>query len=153
MNGKTRETGAVSSMKDIKQAISVARKVMEKTHHSMIVGRDATNFALKVGFNKTNLRTERSEGIWQNWLRNGRKPNFWKENQSPKDPLIGHDTIGQVALDSFKDIACGTSTNGATFKIPGRVGDSSLVGSGAYCENGVGGAAATGDGDVTFLPI
>ena len=146
MNGKTRETGAVSSMKDIKQAISVARKVMERTYHSMIVGRDATNFALRVGFNKTNLRTERSDEIWRNWVRNGRKPNFWKNSNSNK--YIGHDTIGQVAIDSFNDIACGTSTNGASFKIPGRVGDSSLVGSGAYCENGIGGAAATGDGDV-----
>ena len=66
----------------------------------------------------------------------------------------GHDTIGMVALDSTGSIACGTSSNGATFKIPGRVGDSPIMGAGAYCETGVGGATATGDGDqmMRFLP-
>jgi len=60
---------------------------------------------------------------------------------------MGHDTIGMVAIDSNGSIACGTSSNGATYKIPGRVGDSPIAGAGAYCETGVGGATATGDGD------
>ena len=65
-----------------------------------------------------------------------------------------HDTIGMIALDKKGQIACGTSTNGITYKIPGRVGDSPFPGAGAYCETGVGGATATGDGDqmMRFLP-
>lgn len=66
----------------------------------------------------------------------------------------GHDTIGMVAIDANGSIACGTSSNGASYKIPGRVGDSPVAGAGAYCETGIGGATATGDGDqmMRFLP-
>ena len=66
----------------------------------------------------------------------------------------GHDTIGMVVLDKDGSIACGTTTNGASLKIPGRVGDSPIMGAGAYCETGVGGATQTGDGDqmMRFLP-
>lgn len=125
MNGKTREVGAVAVLKRIKPAISVARKVMEKTYHSFLVGEDATQFAIKMGFKQENLSTEYSMKRWRNWLENGRKPNFWKNSTFTQE---GHDTIGMVAMDVNGDIACGTSTNGAIFKIPGRVGDSPIAG-------------------------
>jgi isoaspartyl peptidase/L-asparaginase-like protein (Ntn-hydrolase superfamily) len=76
------------------------------------------------------------------------------ENESAAIELNNHDTIGMVAIDSDGHIAAGTSTNGMTFKIPGRVGDAPIPGSGAYVDKDVGGCAATGDGDVMmrFLP-
>lgn len=150
MNGRTREVGAVANLKNIREAISVARKISEKTYHSMIVGDDAVEFAKKVGFVENSTRTARSDQIWRNWVENGRKPNYWKT--SPDMPK-GHDTIGQIAIDKFNNLACGTSTNGLLHKIPGRVGDSPLVGSGAYCENDYG-AVSTGQGDIIqrFLP-
>eukprot|EP01027_Heterolobosea_sp_BB2_P012424 GEZU01018013.1.p1 GENE.GEZU01018013.1~~GEZU01018013.1.p1 ORF type:complete len:170 (+),score=43.78 GEZU01018013.1:68-511(+) len=62
--------------------------------------------------------------------------------------MVGHDTIGMIAIDAAGDVTCGTSTNGIAFKIAGRVGDSPIVGSGAYCDNEIGGASGTGDGDI-----
>jgi len=66
---------------------------------------------------------------------------------SKKHKTVGHDTIGMIAIDDTGSFSCGTTTNGATFKIPGRVGDSPIMGAGTYCQTGVGGAASTGDGD------
>ena len=76
-------------------------------------------------------------------MQNGETPNYRKDPEllaSTKHDRYGHDTIGMVALDSQGSIACGTTTNGASYKIPGRVGDSPVMGAGAYCESGVGGA-------------
>jgi len=73
---------------------------------------------------------------------------FWENIKTINNNKINHDTIGQVAIDKNNNVACGTSTNGATHKIPGRVGDSPIPGSGAYCENGVGGCVGTGAGDI-----
>ena len=127
---------------------------MEETYHTFLVGDDATSFAVKAGFQTTSLSTARSAEIWADWMRSGQTPNFWKSDGCKDDAdcanseheVVGHDTIGMVAMIGG-EIACGTSTSGSTHKIPGRVGDSPIAGAGAYCENGVGGAAATGDGD------
>ena len=94
--------------------------------------------------------------MWANWMIN-KSPNYRKQSHvlgNTKHEIYGHDTIGMVAIDKNGSIACGTSTNGAAYKIPGRVGDSPIMGAGAYCETGVGGAAQTGDGDqmMRFLP-
>lgn len=149
-------------------AISVARKVMETTTHTFLVGEDATQFAIQMGFQTQNLSTPRSIQMWQQWVAGGCKPNFHKTNftcppsssekkreiescQVPKSELFdegNHDTIGMVAVDSSGMVSCGTSTNGLTYKIAGRVGDSPIPGSGAYCDSTVGGAAATGVGDI-----
>ena len=100
--------------------------------------------------------------MWREWKDGGRQPNFW-QNSPGSDTSNGgvssdprrvqwgeknHDTIGMLALDSKGNLAAGTSTNGAKFKIPGRVGDSPIPGAGAYADSEVGAAAATGDGDV-----
>ena len=79
-----------------------------------------------------------------------KKPNYRKiacDKCNNDHEVYGKDTIGMIVIDVNGSIACGTSTNGATYKIPGRVGDSPIIGAGTYCETGVGGAAATGDGD------
>ena len=94
--------------------------------------------------------------MWANWMKT-KEPNYRKDPgllANTEHEVYGHDTIGMVTLDQNGSIACGTSTNGAAFKIPGRVGDSPVMGAGAYCESGVGGATQTGDGDqmMRFLP-
>lgn len=123
---------------------------MERTFHTLIVGDQATQFALDYGFKEMSLATSNSASMWANWLKNDKKPDYKKETHmfgNEKHDRYGHDTIGMVAIDANGSIACGTSTNGASYKIPGRVGDSPIMGAGAYCETGVGGATGTGDGD------
>jgi len=158
MDACTRDVGAVASMYNISSAVKVARKVLDETFHSLLVGFDATAFAVKMGFEISNLRTERTNSQWEQWSENGRQPNYWKHhkhiNYKSSNLNKGHDTIGMITIDTKGNLACGTSTNGLKFKIPGRVGDSPLVGSGAYCEQEWGACVATGNGDVTqrFVP-
>ena len=87
--------------------------------------------------------------MWADWMVT-MKPDYRKNSTDPPSgghERSGHDTLGMIALDRNGSLACGTTTNGASYKIPGRVGDSPMIGAGAYCETGVGGATATGDGD------
>mmetsp|Transcript_1783 Transcript_1783/g.2326 ORF Transcript_1783/g.2326 Transcript_1783/m.2326 type:complete len:164 (-) Transcript_1783:210-701(-) len=156
MDGKTMNVGAVGAIRRIQYAISVARKVMENTYHTLLVGSQATSFALENGFTEKSLATNHSASMWADWMVS-KKPDYKKEPHhlaSTKHERYGHDTIGMVAIDKDGNIACGTTTNGAAYKIPGRVGDSPVMGAGAYCQNGIGGAAQTGDGDqmMRFLP-
>jgi isoaspartyl peptidase/L-asparaginase-like protein (Ntn-hydrolase superfamily) len=178
MDGKTMNIGAVASLRNIKDAIAVARHVLENTKHTMLVGEQASDFAEAMGFKKESLSTSKSKTIYNEWKLRNCQPNFWTNvlpNPSmscgPYEPISitfkgtdndissvfneqNHDTIGMIAIDKNGNIAAGTSTNGATHKIPGRVGDSPIPGSGAYADNAVGAAAATGDGDILmrFLP-
>ncbi|KAJ8724856.1 hypothetical protein PYW07_015814 [Mythimna separata] len=178
MDGKTMNVGAVGALRRIKSAISVARHVLEHTKHSFLAGELATQFAVQMGFKEESLSTSESKQLWLKWHnQNHCQPNFWtsvkpdpskycgpyhqikkNEDMRPEVQMIvdkyNHDTIGMVAVDSNGDVAAGTSTNGAKYKIPGRVGDSPIPGAGAYADNEVGGAAATGDGDIMlrFLP-
>jgi len=124
-------------MKRIKRPISVARKVMENTRHTLLVGDDATRFAVKMGWKEEDLLTDKARRIWEEWRKNPDRKNFWN-----------HDTIGMVAIDAKGDLCAGTSTSGLAFKIKGRVGDVAIPGAGAYVDNDVGGVAATGNGDV-----
>lgn len=175
MNGDTMEVGAVANLRRIKNAIGVAKAVMTHTDHTLLVGESASVFAENMGFTAEDLTTNISMNIFLQWLKGSCQPNF-RKNVVP-DPSIfcgpyrprmtlegrkrarhididSHDTIGMIVLDQNGHIAAGTSTNGATHKVPGRVGDSPIVGAGAYADSSVGGATATGDGDVMmrFLP-
>ncbi|XP_047545626.1 N(4)-(Beta-N-acetylglucosaminyl)-L-asparaginase [Vanessa atalanta] len=179
MDGRTMNVGAVGALRRIKRAASVARHVLEHTKHSILVGELATQFAEQMGFYEESLTTPDSKRLWLRWYyRNHCQPNFWmdvtpdpgkfcgpysklenfghkSDNWIPmKINRFNHDTIGMVAIDRKGDVAAGTSTNGAKFKIPGRIGDSPIPGAGAYADNAVGGATATGDGDIMlrFLP-
>jgi isoaspartyl peptidase/L-asparaginase-like protein (Ntn-hydrolase superfamily) len=135
--GPPHAVGAVGGMKRIKRPISVARKVMEKTRHTLLVGDDATRFAVKMGWKEEELLTAKARRIWEAWKKNPDRQDFWN-----------HDTIGMVAIDAKGDLCAGTSTSGLAFKIKGRVGDVAIPGAGAYVDNDVGGVAATGNGDV-----
>eukprot|EP01125_Pyxidicula_operculata_P012712 TRINITY_DN4189_c0_g1_i1.p1 TRINITY_DN4189_c0_g1~~TRINITY_DN4189_c0_g1_i1.p1 ORF type:complete len:337 (-),score=30.07 TRINITY_DN4189_c0_g1_i1:36-1046(-) len=176
MDGVTMDAGSVGCLRRVKGAIAVARAVMEHTHETLIVGDLATNFAKQMGFQETSLSTPTSQKMHEDWLKNNCQPNYWANvlpNSStscgPYKPVpakervhnpnlatseYNHDTIAMIAIDANGDIAVGTSTNGARFKIPGRVGDSPIIGAGAYVDNELGGCGATGDGDVMmrFLP-
>jgi isoaspartyl peptidase/L-asparaginase-like protein (Ntn-hydrolase superfamily) len=125
----------------IKNPISVARLVMEKTRHTTLAGEGAFRFALKMGFEPQTLLTPQSLQKWQEWKANPHRKTFWVTPEN-------HDTIGMVATDGKGHVVAGCSTSGTAFKIPGRVGDSPLVGCGVYADDNVGAASATGDGDL-----
>lgn len=132
MDGATHRAGSVATLRDIRCPISVARKVMEETPHVMLVGDGALAFALSHGFRREDLLTCDSRRRWEEWK--ARAPD-------------AHDTLCLVALDARGDLAVGCSTSGLPYKLPGRVGDSPLIGSGLYVDNEVGGACATGVGE------
>ena len=141
MDGRRHRAGSVCNLHMIKNPISVARLVMEKTHHTTLAGEGAFRFALKMGFEPQTLLTPQSLQEWQKWKADPHHETFWLTPEN-------HDTIGMVGLDGKGDVVAGCSTSGTAFKIPGRVGDSPLVGCGVYADNNVGAASATGDGDV-----
>ncbi|KAJ0970657.1 hypothetical protein J5N97_018616 [Dioscorea zingiberensis] len=195
MKGTTMEVGAVAAMRFVKDGIKAAKLVMEHTEHTLLVGEQASVFAISMGLpGPTNLSSPESIGKWIKWKANSCQPNFrknvipangcgpyhlnnvvsnkvesswmapspWLEDSSvlvgnSNTKLISqtsHDTISMAVIDKEGRIAVGTSTNGATFKIPGRVGDGPIVGSSAYADDEVGACGATGDGDIMmrFLP-
>jgi len=135
MDGTAQDAGSVAALRGIKHPISVARRVMEATPHAMLAGEGALAFALSQGFPEEDLLTEASRAGWEEWQRE-------RELASTT-----HDTVGLVALDARGDAAAGCSTSGRSFKLPGRVGDSPLIGGGLYADSEVGGAAATGLGE------
>ncbi|XP_054846222.1 N(4)-(beta-N-acetylglucosaminyl)-L-asparaginase [Eublepharis macularius] len=178
MDGNTMEVGAVADLRRIKNAIGVARKVIQHTKHTLLVGESATMFAESMGFPSEDLTTQKSLSIYLKWLNRSCQPNFRKnvtpdaakscgpykpnedfrrEEQNVLEKTVhihSHDTIGMIVIGQNGSIAAGTSTNGAVHKIQGRVGDSPIAGAGAYADSTAGAAAATGDGDVMmrFLP-
>ena len=136
MDGANHNVGSVAGLQNIRQPISVAKAVMEKSQHSLLVGQGAQKFAADNGFELTDALFEEAKVKYNNWLKNGEL-----------DPEFMHDTIGLLAMDSTGHIVAGCSTSGMAFKHPGRVGDSPIIGSGLYADNSVGAAAATGNGD------
>jgi N4-(beta-N-acetylglucosaminyl)-L-asparaginase len=128
--------GSVTYLQHIKHPISVARRVMEKTPHVILSGDGALKFALEEGFVKENLLTDHAERVWKEWLR----------KQGEEQPA-NHDTIGILAIDNKGDLCGACSTSGLAFKMPGRVGDSPIIGAGMYVDNEIGGACATGVGE------
>lgn len=131
--------GSVACLEHIVHPISVARAVMEKTPHVMLVGEGALSFALECGFPKENLLTEASEKGWKEWLKTAEyKPIINIEN---------HDTIGLLALDKHGNLSGGCSTSGMAYKMRGRVGDSPIIGAGLYVDNEIGAATSSGTGE------
>jgi isoaspartyl peptidase/L-asparaginase-like protein (Ntn-hydrolase superfamily) len=136
MQGSSLAFGAVASLRGIATPVSVARRVMELSRHPFLVGDGALAFARAHGFEERELLTDSSRARFEAWRAGSRR-----------DVRLLHDTVGLVALDAAGLLVAGCSTSGIPFKAPGRVGDSPVVGAGAYCDDAVGGAAATGNGD------
>ena len=148
MNGSDHNCGSVACIEGIKTPSSVARLVMERTDHIHLVGKGAQDFALMHGFKIENLLTENTRKIWVRW----------RENLSDKDdylPPLKSDgsakrttgTINVLGLNHDGDIAGITTTSGLAWKIPGRIGDSPIIGAGLYVDNEVGAVGATGRGE------
>lgn len=137
--------GSVSCVQDIMHPISLARMVMEKTPHVMLVGEGARQFALSEGFKKENLLTDKARRAWEEWKQ--------KSEYKPVINIERHDTIGMVAVDSMHRVAGACSTSGLAFKMHGRVGDSPIIGAGMFADNEVGAAAATGLGEIVLRTL
>ena len=131
--------GSVACLEHIVHPISVARKVMEKTPHVMLVGDGALQFALANGFKKENLLTVESEKAWKEWLK--------KAEYKPIANIENHDTIGMLALDANQNLSAACTTSGMAYKIHGRVGDSPIIGAGLFVDNEIGAATSTGVGE------
>jgi beta-aspartyl-peptidase (threonine type) len=155
MDGRTLKAGAVASLKHIKNPISLARLVMEKSKHVMMVGEGAETFAKEQGIELVPQSYFYTEERWKGLQRE--KAAEEEKNKSPKDKkqerqhpaALDHayGTVGAVALDQAGNIAAGTSTGGMTNKKWGRVGDSPIIGAGTYANNRTCGISATGDGE------
>lgn len=131
--------GSVAYLEHIVHPISVARAVMEKTPHVMLVGEGALKFALANGFKKKKLLTAEAEKAWKEWAK--------KAEYKPVINIENHDTIGIIALDAMGNLSGACTTSGMAFKMHGRVGDSPIIGAGLYVDNEVGAATATGVGE------
>lgn len=131
--------GSVACLEHIMHPVSVARAVMEKTPHVMLVGAGALQFALSQGFKKQNLLTPESEKEWKDWLKTNK--------YNPVVNIENHDTIGMIAQDKSGNLSGCCTTSGLAFKMHGRVGDSPIIGAGLYVDNEAGAATATGHGE------
>ena len=135
--------GSVAALEQIMHPVSVARLVMERTPHVMLVGSGALQFALENGFTKEDLLTEASKREWQQWLK--------KSGYTPRTAdAEHHDTIGMLAIDMAGNISGAVSTSGLAWKLHGRVGDSPIIGAGLFVDNEVGAACATGIGEAAM---
>lgn len=134
--------GSVTFLEQIMHPISVARAVMEKTPHVMLSGEGALAFALAQGFKKENLLTKSSEAAWREWLKTA--------TYKPTVNIERHDTIGMLAIDTKGDLSGACTTSGLAYKMHGRVGDSPIIGAGLFVDNAIGGACATGLGELVM---
>jgi N4-(beta-N-acetylglucosaminyl)-L-asparaginase len=161
MHGPTHGGGSVASIRNIIHPAAVARLVMQRTRHCLLVGQGALQFARAHGFPEVNLLTDEARQIWLHW-KETRDPNDdWLP--PPKEEVaafIGEaleprvtGTIHCSVLDTHGDLGCTTTTSGLSWKIPGRVGDSPILGAGLYLDNEVGSAGSTGVGELNLLNL
>lgn len=137
--------GSVAACEHVVHVSSLARAVMERTPHVMLVGDGATQFAKEQGFPLQNLLVPDSEAEWKKWLE--------KAEYRPIPNVENHDTIGQLTLDSEGRLAGCCTTSGMAFKMHGRVGDSPIIGAGLYVDGEVGAATATGHGEEVIRTV
>eukprot|EP00002_Diphylleia_rotans_P017324 TRINITY_DN3362_c0_g1_i2.p2 TRINITY_DN3362_c0_g1~~TRINITY_DN3362_c0_g1_i2.p2 ORF type:complete len:311 (+),score=86.63 TRINITY_DN3362_c0_g1_i2:252-1184(+) len=147
MDGRNLDFGAVGAVRDILHPVTLARAVMEKTEHSFIVGKGANQLAEAFGIptvDPKSLLTERELAFYDKVKSD---PNFRTRQPFENPEEEPHDTVGAVAMDIYGNLAAATSTGGTPRKLPGRLGDSPIVGSGVYADNFTGAASATGYGE------
>ena len=168
-HGPTRRAGAVGALEDIATPSLVAKAVMDYTDHIMLVGAGAKKFALEMGFKEQNLLTEKSRRDWLRWKACLNPADAWLDTRSDSagppppppptasipfdDPLHVRFTTGTInmnAVNAAGDLSSVTTTSGLSWKVPGRVGDSPIIGAGQYCDNTVGAAGSTGRGEANI---
>jgi len=175
MHGPTKRAGAVGALEDVATAAAVAKAVMDRTDHIFLVGAGAKQFALEMGFKEQNLLTDQSREDWMRWKAKLNPRDNWLDPSgftvhgrptpaAPRRPSdenlhITYDsdgvphttgTINMNAVNAAGDIGSVTTTSGLSWKIPGRVGDSPIIGAGQYCDNEVGAAGSTGRGEANI---
>lgn len=174
MHGPTHKSGAVASMRNIKNPAMVALEVLRRTNHCLLVGEGALKFAVRMGFKEENLLTEASRRDWlawrasmsgiDDWLndeqRDAPSGKVWREpgleprrgaSLNPRPVPYHTGTVHCSIVTGKGDISSCTSTSGLSWKIPGRVGDSPIIGAGNYCDNDIGAAGATGRGEAAIV--
>jgi len=152
MDGKTLKGGGVALLRDIRNPIKAARIVMDKTDHVLLAGEAARKLALANGLAKSNLRVSKRVQAWKEGLRKLKKNGvLYLSGTSPeilqRFLLKSSDTVGALAFDNDGNLAAACSTGGVSLKLPGRIGDSAILGAGLYADNESGAATATGIGE------
>ena len=159
MHGPSCRAGSVAALRGIKTPSRVAQVVMQRTDHVMIVGEGALRFARAHGFEEVNLLTDKARKAWLEWKETHSEDDDWIPPEVPDDGTqsrlpVGipftYGTINCCALNSAGDLSGVTTTSGLSFKIPGRVGDSPIIGAGLYVDNKVGAAGSTGRGEAVI---
>jgi N4-(beta-N-acetylglucosaminyl)-L-asparaginase len=150
MHGPTRRAGAVGCIEDIATPSLVAKAVMDYTDHIMLVGHDARLFAVNMGFKTQNLLTEQTRQDWLRWKARLNKDDAWLDHDEDVKIKFSTGTINMNALNARGDVSSCTTTSGMAWKVPGRVGDSPIIGAGQYCDNTVGAAGSTGRGEANI---
>lgn len=160
MHGPTGRGGAVAALPNIRYASQVARRVMERTDHVLLVGTGALKFARAHGFREENLLTDAAREAWLQWKETLSNQDDWLPphtldtldiGQGLKQALRHYGTINCNAVDQRGGVSGCTTTSGLAFKIPGRVGDSPILGAGLWVDNDVGAAGSTGRGEANLL--
>ncbi len=161
MHGPTGRAGAVAAIRNIKTPSRVAQLVMQRTDHVMIVGEGALRFARAHGFEETNLLTDDARKIWLRWKERHSDHDDWitpegekdaddKQARVNRDWSFTYGTINCCAVNLSGDLSGVTTTSGLSFNIPGRVGDSPIIGAGLFVDNEVGAAGSTGRGEAVI---
>ncbi len=153
--------GAVAGLEHIAHPISVARLVMEKTPHVLLVGDGALQFAIEQGFPKEELLTPESEAAWKEWLKtanykpvaNSEMATYGKGPGDMPGDKKNHDTLGILALDQQGRLSGACTTSGMAWKLRGRVGDSPIIGAGLYVDGEIGAATSTGVGEEVIRTV
>lgn len=162
MHGPTHRAGAVAALRGIKNPSKVARLVMERTDHVLIVADGALKFAKAHGFKEEDLLTEKARERWLEWKEKLSNQDDWLPPHDAETKDIGaelvewsrtYGTIHCSAIDSHGNISACTTTSGLAFKIPGRVGDSPIIGAGIYVDNEVGSCGSTGRGEANLMNL
>lgn len=151
MHGPTRRAGAVAALEGIKTPSEVARLVLKYTDHVLLVGEGAKRFALSYGFKEEDLLTPESRQLWLTWRANHGPDDDWL-NVPENEPLVARPTgtINLNLVNAKGDLSSVTTTSGLAWKIPGRVGDSPIIGAGQYTDNDIGAAGSTGRGEANI---
>lgn len=150
MHGPTKRAGSVGALEGIATPSLVAKAVMDYTDHIMLVGEGAKRFALDLGFKEQDLLTERTRQDWLRWKARLNKNDAWLDHDDDVAIKFTTGTINMNAVDAKGDISSCTTTSGMAWKVPGRIGDSPVIGAGQYCDNTVGAAGSTGRGEANI---
>jgi N4-(beta-N-acetylglucosaminyl)-L-asparaginase len=162
MHGPTHQAGAVACIERIRLPSRVAQLVLQRTDHVLLVGEDALRFAKAHGFQEENLLTEKARKIWLRWKETLSGKDDWlppadskedEEHEKQAAAIIRNPPTGTIhcaAMDASGNLSCVTTTSGLAFKIPGRVGDSPIIGAGLYVDNEIGSCGSTGRGEANL---